>query len=116
MSSSAPDGYVQVLSDNELAEGSLVQVEVEGDVRVLAKLEGGEVRALTGICTHEEAELAEGDLEGTTLWCPFHAAGFDVESGAATCLPASEPLRRYDVKVEDGQIFVAREPLPLPAA
>jgi nitrite reductase/ring-hydroxylating ferredoxin subunit len=110
----APDGFIRVASRSDLVEGSLYEVEVDGSPRVLACLDTGVVCALDGICTHEHAELAAGDLEGVTLWCPLHAAGFDVNTGEATCLPATEPLRRYDVRVEADEVFVSQEPRPLP--
>jgi 3-phenylpropionate/trans-cinnamate dioxygenase ferredoxin component len=112
MGPTPPDGYVHVLDVDQLAEGTMHEFEVEGKVRILARLEGGEVRALDGVCTHEQAQLVDGDLEGTTIWCPFHAAGFDATTGIATCLPAKDPLCRYDVRTDDGHVFVARDPLP----
>jgi nitrite reductase/ring-hydroxylating ferredoxin subunit len=111
MSISPHETYVHVTDLASLAEGSLHRFEVDGHVRILAHVEGGSLRALDGICTHQYFELAEGDLEGRTVWCPFHAAGFNADTGGAICLPATEPLRRYDVRTDNGEIFVSREPL-----
>ena len=104
-----PAGYVRVASADEIEEGEIVSFEVDEDERILTKVKG-RVCALGGICTHEEAELADGEVEDETLWCPLHSSGFNVFTGEATNLPAVLPLPVYDVKIEDGDVYVAVEP------
>jgi 3-phenylpropionate/trans-cinnamate dioxygenase ferredoxin subunit len=104
-----PDGtnsFVRVASLSELPAGGLLGVEVAGDKLVLARTESG-VRAFQGICTHQHAVLAEGEIEDGVLWCPYHGAGFDIDTGEPVCLPATEPLRRYDVRLDGEDILVA---------
>jgi 3-phenylpropionate/trans-cinnamate dioxygenase ferredoxin subunit len=104
-----PDGtirFVRVASISELPVGGLLGVNVAGDRLVLARTESG-VRAFQGICTHQYAVLAEGEIEKGVLWCPYHGAGFDVDTGEPVCLPATEPLRRYEVRVDGEEILVA---------
>lgn len=106
---SAIEGYVRVMSADEIAEGAIVPFEVDESERILTKVEG-EVYALDGICTHEYAELADGEVEDCTIWCPLHSSGFNVQSGQATNLPAAIPLTTYDVRIEDGDVYVSLEP------
>lgn len=98
--------FTRVASLSDLPESGLLGVEVAGEQVVLARTDSG-VRAFQGICTHQFAVLADGEIEDGVLWCPFHGAGFDVDTGAPTCLPATEPLRRYDVRVDGDEILVA---------
>jgi len=105
----APEGFVAVKRYEDIPEGAIVPFEVEGDERILVKLNGN-LYALGGICTHEYAELAEGDLEDSILYCPLHGSGFDVQTGRVTSLPATQPLPVYDLRVVDGIVYVAREP------
>ena len=105
----APEGYVAVKRYDEIPEGEIVPFEVDDDERILVKLEGN-VYALSGICTHEYAELAEGDLEDHVIYCPLHGSGFDLETGRVTSLPATQPLPVYDVQIVDGVVYVSREP------
>lgn len=57
-------------------------------------------------CSHEEASLADGWLEGTEVTCPLHGAIFDVTTGKPLCLPATKPVRTYPVRVEAGELLV----------
>jgi uncharacterized protein YbjT (DUF2867 family)/nitrite reductase/ring-hydroxylating ferredoxin subunit len=54
-------------------------------------------------CTHRQAPLSEGKLDGTTVTCPYHGAQFDVCTGAVLRGPAKDPLKTYRVTV-DGEI------------
>jgi nitrite reductase/ring-hydroxylating ferredoxin subunit len=104
-----PEGYVAAARDDEISEGEIVPFQVDGDERILVKL-NGKLYALSGICTHEYAELAEGDLEDRVIYCPLHGSGFDVQTGRVTSLPATQPLPVYDLQVIDGIVYVSREP------
>jgi 3-phenylpropionate/trans-cinnamate dioxygenase ferredoxin subunit len=106
----ADDDYVYAGKLSDFPASGILRVTVDDQVRVLARTEDGDVTALDGICSHEHAELADGDLEDDVLWCPFHAAGFDVRSGEAICLPATTALRTYVVRVNDDDILVCRAP------
>ena len=54
-------------------------------------------------CTHVDGPLSEGDMEGSTIICPWHASCFDVTTGAVLKGPAREPLKTYKVVV-DGDV------------
>ncbi len=99
--------FVRVASVGELPEGALLGVEVDGRKLVLANVSGA-VYALAGICTHQEALLAEGSLYEECLMCPVHGGEFDTRTGEAITSPVIEPLATYEVRVEDGEILVAR--------
>ncbi|WP_326944285.1 MULTISPECIES: bifunctional 3-phenylpropionate/cinnamic acid dioxygenase ferredoxin subunit [unclassified Amycolatopsis] len=68
--------------------------------------------AVDDTCTHQDASLADGWLEGCFVECPLHAARFDLRTGAPTCLPAKKAVRTHRVVVEDGVVFVDA---PVPA-
>ena len=103
------EGWVRVMPEAEVEEGSIYGFEVDGEERILTCV-NGKLCALDGICTHEYAELVEGEVEDDVIWCPLHGSGFNVETGAVTNLPATAPLATYDVRVEDGQVYVAPTP------
>jgi nitrite reductase/ring-hydroxylating ferredoxin subunit len=44
-------------------------------------------------------------LEGPVVMCPWHAWTFDVTTGRSTVNPELA-IAVYEVKVEDGQVFV----------
>jgi 3-phenylpropionate/trans-cinnamate dioxygenase ferredoxin component len=66
----------------------------------------GVLYAIDDTCTHQDASLSEGWLEGCFVECPLHAASFDLRTGEATNLPAKRPVRTYPVYVKDGEVYV----------
>jgi len=59
-------------------------------------------------CSHAQASLAAGDvdLEECSVECPYHGSLFDIRTGQVLSLPASRPLKTYQVKVVDDEVFV----------
>jgi 3-phenylpropionate/trans-cinnamate dioxygenase ferredoxin subunit len=90
----------------DLAESTLMRVDVEGIPICLARLASGEVFAVNDMCSHEDIELSDGDLDGDDVECPAHGSRFDVKTGQVSGLPAEDPVPTYPVIVEDGQIFI----------
>ena len=89
----------------DVPEGEAREYVVGGREIVLCNV-AGEIYALQGMCTHEELPLDGGEVEGTTLTCNWHGATFDICTGRATGLPATEPLQTFDTRVGDGRVFV----------
>lgn len=66
----------------------------------------GELLAVEDRCTHQAARLSEGPVVGAEVFCPRHAARFCLRSGRALSPPATEPLRTYEVQIEDEAVWV----------
>ncbi|MFF3349910.1 bifunctional 3-phenylpropionate/cinnamic acid dioxygenase ferredoxin subunit [Streptomyces sp. NPDC002779] len=94
----------------DLPEGESVRIGTTPPVAVF-RTEDGELYAIDDTCTHQDASLSEGWLEGCLVECPLHAASFDLRTGEPTCLPARRAVRTHRVTVDDGVIHVhlARE-------
>jgi len=90
--------------------GQLLCVEAEGIPICLARLDSGEVYAISNICSHEEIELSDGDLQGNDVECPAHGSRFDVRTGAADGFPAEKPVSTYPVTVKGDDIYVEIHP------
>ncbi len=75
------EGYSETLAASELPPGALRSVRVGKDLMLLAN-DGGQIRAIGAICTHEQEELAEGEIEEGCVVCPMHSARFDLQAGA----------------------------------
>lgn len=65
--------------------------------------------AIEDVCTHDGQPLTDGPINGCEITCPRHGARFDVVTGKALCMPATSPVPRFAVKVEQDQIFVGPE-------
>lgn len=97
--------FIPALKVVELSEGEMTTVDLAGSHILLAKL-GGEVSAVSGTCTHQEADLGIGFIIEDRVVCPLHLSQFNLKTGEVMNPPASVPLRRFNIKIEDGTIFV----------
>jgi 3-phenylpropionate/trans-cinnamate dioxygenase ferredoxin component len=97
--------FVKALELSKLAPGTMAGVEVEGKQILVSNL-GGEVYAVDGICTHEESLLSQGFMIEERVVCQLHLSQFDLRTGEVSNPPATDPLKLYNVKIEEGSIFV----------
>ena len=67
---------------------------------------GGEFYALDDVCTHDGGPLGEGDLDNHAVICPRHGARFDIRSGKALSMPATQPTASHEVRVAGEDILV----------
>lgn len=65
---------------------------------------GDEVFALSNVCRHAFAPLAEGFMDGHTVICPWHGWRYDVSDGT-TDHPNAD-VKTYPAFVRDGFVFV----------
>lgn len=71
----------------------------------LFRLDDG-IYATENSCSHEYSQLSEGMIMGADVYCPKHGSRFDIRTGAVRDLPATRPVKTYEVKVEDGVVYV----------
>ena len=81
-------------------------VRIDGDVPIAVFNADGTLYAIDDTCTHQDASLADGWLEGCQVECPLHASCFDLRTGRPSGPPAKKPVRTHDVVVVDGHIYV----------
>ena len=105
--------HVDVAGVDEVPEGTLLMVQVDGTDIVLANLEG-RLHAAQGICSHEYFELDKGFITGDSLTCALHLSRFDLETGEALDPPAELPLAVYPASVVDGRIVLELPEGPIP--
>ncbi len=66
----------------------------------------GELFALDDVCSHEFSRLSEGEIWDGEVFCPKHGSRFDLRTGAVTGFPATLPVASYEVKAEEGWLWV----------
>jgi 3-phenylpropionate/trans-cinnamate dioxygenase ferredoxin subunit len=94
---------------DEVGPGEIKQYLVEDRFVALCNVDG-EFHAFEDVCTHQFTHLSEGEFTDSEVTCPLHGAKFDVKTGAAKSLPAVKPVPKHEVKVEDGNVYVALNP------
>ncbi len=102
---------IRVCSLAELNPGECLRLELNPPVTVF-RTEDGAVFAIDDTCTHQNASLADGWLEGSLVGCPLHASMFDLRTGEPDCPPATRPLRTHQVSITDDDVYltVSTEP------
>lgn len=100
------DNWVDAAALDDLREDDVTSVEVNGREIALYRIEG-QLHATDNICTHGQARLCDGFLEGHEIECPLHQGKFDVRTGRAVCAPVTEDIRTYPVKAIEGRVLVA---------
>ncbi|GAC1382794.1 MAG: non-heme iron oxygenase ferredoxin subunit [Ktedonobacteraceae bacterium] len=98
--------FIKVAELDEVAEGQMLPVEVDGEPICLANV-NGEICAFTDNCTHISGPLNEGDLEGEVLTCPWHGAQFNVRTGKVLRGPARQDILTYPLKIEGKSILIS---------
>jgi nitrite reductase/ring-hydroxylating ferredoxin subunit len=76
----------------------------------------GRAVACERICPHEQADLSLGQLSAGRLFCPRHAASFDLRNGRISYGWPSRPLRVYPVRIEADQVWIDVRAINSPAA
>jgi nitrite reductase/ring-hydroxylating ferredoxin subunit/uncharacterized membrane protein len=96
---------VEVGSTDDLEEGQMKLVRVNGARIVLARTPDGYV-ACDDRCTHRGGSLAGGVLVDGVVQCLWHGSQFECASGKVKSGPARRPVKSYDVKVEKGVVKI----------
>lgn len=99
--------WVRAASTDDLWEGDLLDVEVDGEAVLLAHLDGGTIKAFQGMCPHQEILLVDGAWNPDTnrLECPGHRWEFDLASGAGVN-PMGCRLYEFAVEVDADEIRI----------
>ena len=97
--------WTDVAAEADLFEGAGMAVTLENHDIAIFKLEEG-VYAINNDCSHGNAKLCDGFVEGNFVECPFHQAMFDVRNGSVQCGPATEAVKSWPVKIENGRVFL----------
>ena len=97
--------WIKACSLEQVKEGQLFGFAHEEKKILLANVKG-KIHATDLICTHADADLSTGFLSDEGVRCPLHLSVFNLETGEPQNLPAEEPLKVYNVKIDDNEIYV----------
>jgi 3-phenylpropionate/trans-cinnamate dioxygenase ferredoxin subunit len=92
---------------DELDEGVPFGVELKNGEQVCLVKFNGDVYAVSNGCTHADFTLSDGEMvDDYVIECGLHGAQFDLRDGSVVEPPATEALICYEVRVEDGAVWV----------
>jgi nitrite reductase/ring-hydroxylating ferredoxin subunit len=98
--------FKTVAKVDEVPPGTLKQIMLDVDTQICLANVDGTLYAINGECTHMSGPLGEGELDGTTVTCPWHGGEFNVTTGELVGGPPDDPVAVYQVRVEGDEVQV----------
>ena len=96
------DHKVASVGEIPLGAGRLIEV-TEQEIALFNF--NGEYYAISDMCPHRGASLAEGFLDGGKVFCPWHCFDFNLKTGECATVP-SLSVQAYEVKIVGEDIFI----------
>mgnify|MGYP003345983026 FL=1 len=97
--------WIDIAAVDDVPEDDVIGVDTNDKSFALYHVEGT-IYATNNICTHGNAKLCDGFVEGFEIECPLHQGKFDIRNGKALCAPLTDDLKVYPVKIEGNRVFV----------
>lgn len=101
---------VRAAAESDLSDDAGLAAMAGGIAIALFRVEG-RCYAIANACPHKGGPLAEGDLEGHVVHCPWHGWTWDVRTGVNVRQPSSK-VECFPVTIEDGSVYVDIGPDP----
>lgn len=98
--------FIHVGKVAQLPDGEITAFAI-GERQIAVARLGSAMYAIADACTHSACALSEGIIEAGRVLCPCHGSEFDLATGEALSLPATEPVECFEVHV-DGEDFSVR--------
>lgn len=95
---------VRIAGTADVPPGAGFTAEVNGQAIALFNVDGA-YYAIDNTCVHRGGPLAEGELTGETVACPWHGWEYHVKTGKCVTNP-SACVKSYPVTVEGSDIKV----------
>ena len=103
------ENFIKVAKTGDIKPGKMKRLDVSvasGEKCILLVNVEGRFYATDDRCTHEDASLSTGSLQGEWVKCPLHGSRFNVCTGQVLDEPADENLKTYAVRVEGDAIWL----------
>ena len=97
--------WIKACSLDQVKDGQLFGFNSD-EKKILLANQKGKIFATDLICTHADADLSTGFLSEEGVRCPLHLSVFNLQDGKPQNLPAEVPLKPYNVKIEQNEIYV----------
>lgn len=97
--------WIRACTMGQVGKNEMYSFDFE-DKRLMITNLDGKIFASDRICTHEEADLSTGFLSSEGVRCPLHLSVFNLENGIPQNPPAERPLKVYNVKIDQNEIYV----------
>ena len=96
--------FIRTARKEEIPTGAIREYQIEGKTVAIANVDG-KLFAINNVCLHRGGPLAQGDLQGKIVTCPWHGWTYDVETGKST-LNSAVGVDCFAIEVRGEDIFV----------
>jgi nitrite reductase (NADH) small subunit len=96
--------FLRVIKKDEVPAGTIRELQIDGKVIALANVDG-KFYAIDNVCLHRGGPIAEGELRGTSVTCPWHGWEYNVTTGKTIMNPAVG-VQTYKVEVRGDDIYI----------
>ncbi|KAI8144277.1 hypothetical protein BJV82DRAFT_557227 [Fennellomyces sp. T-0311] len=98
---------ILAVREDELKDMERKEIKLDEETSFMLTRLGGKYYATSGKCTHYGAPLIKGTLATDgRIMCAWHGACYNVKTGDIEDAPALDSLQRFDVSIEDGNVYV----------
>ncbi len=97
--------WIGVAAVTDCPQGKRIVVDTDAGKVAIFHLSQG-FYAIEDRCSHDNGELASGELDGDEIICPRHGARFCILNGEALTPPAYEAIEVFEVRVQNGLIQI----------
>jgi 3-phenylpropionate/trans-cinnamate dioxygenase ferredoxin subunit len=101
-------GAVRVCETKDVPPGEARRFSLDGREVAVVNLGEAGFRALDAICSHAHYYLDEGEVDADleTIECPKHGSTFDLNTGSAKTLPATQPVDTFAVTIDGDDVTI----------
>jgi nitrite reductase (NADH) small subunit len=96
--------FIRAARKQEIPVGTIREYQLDGKTIAIANVEG-KLFAINNLCLHRGGPLAQGELQGRVVTCPWHGWTYDVETGKSTLNPVVG-VDCYPIELRGDDIFV----------
>jgi nitrite reductase (NADH) small subunit/3-phenylpropionate/trans-cinnamate dioxygenase ferredoxin subunit len=97
--------FLRAARVSEITPGTIRELELGGKTIALANV-AGRFHAIDNACLHQGGPLAEGELQGAIISCPWHGWQFDLTDGKIVQDRSVPGLACYEVQVQGDDVLV----------
>ena len=100
------ENWIKTIKVGEIDDEEAKEIAIENGNKIALFYVNGKYFATDHLCTHEDASLCDGYIDGDTVECPLHQGVFSISTGKALESPCTVDLKTFDTKILEDYVYV----------